>query len=798
MFFYFTSLLPRYLMSNKTEKPFSAKDVNEQEHLLLKKNQGNILNLTLRLSTLIDNLDFGIIFEDSERQVVHVNTRFYEIFNIPTRHQDFIGYKFVDKLKKLLADEKLKTESLKHDVIKQFIYYTLKSFVKEIKILDEEVFFIDGRVFQCTFIPVELEGKFYGYLWKWIDITQRKHTEIELKEVARFATDNPSPVLRVNEDGKVIYANKASERLLEFWEMDINQKIPKKWRTILLSNPLDHIDKEFEVNCGDEIYSLRVVPVADSQYLNIYGRDITVQKLAKERIEKLSWVASVTDNAVIITDNKGRIEWVNDGFSQITGYSLNELKGSYGDVLRKGDDNSPLYSKIFKTILRTRKSATFEAVNYTKTGREYWCQTRLTPMFDENGNIYKLICIESDISSLKKIQQEFKEQKELAEQSERFKEQFLANISHEIRTPMNAIQGMTGLMLQSAHSTEQEKYLNIIKSSAENLLVIINDILDLSKIEAGKINFISKPFSCATTISQIKDSLDLLIDKSKVTIVEEVDSTIPQLIEGDSVRLNQILLNLANNAVKFTEKGKILLKAKLLTETATGVSILFSVSDTGIGIPQAKIEKIFEPFTQLLPSNTDKYKRIGTGLGLSIVKQLIELQNGTIRVSSKVGKGSEFSFMLSFKKVKSLKKTAIKQPDKIKIPQNTDVIHVLVAEDNEANQFVVQEIFKRWEPQFKLFLAETGREVIDKLNKNKIDIIIMDIEMPVMNGYDTTKYIRKQMKLSPKKLPIIALTAHATAGEAQKSEAAGMNDYLTKPFNPEEVYNKIISYIKCS
>ena len=783
-------------MLEKTKKRTLLKEEKKQEEEPLKKNNGNVLSLTLRLSTLIDNLDFGVIFEDGEREVVHVNARFYEIFNIPAKHQNFIGQKFVEKLKELLADEKLKTESLKHDVIKQFIYYTLKSFVKDVKILDEEVFLIDGRVFQCTFIPVELEGKFHGHLWKWVDITQRKNIEIELKEVARFATDNPSPVLRVNEDGKVIYANKASIKLLEFWEIDINQKIPKKWRNILLANPIENLDKEFEINCGKEIYSLKVVPVADSQYCNIYGRDITVQKLAKERIEKLSWVASVTDNAVIIADNHGKIEWVNDGFSQVTGFSLSELKGTYGDVLRRGDETSPLYSKIFKTVIRTRKSATFEAINYTKSGKQYWCQTRLTPMFEENGNIYKLICIESDISSLKKIQQEFKEQKELAEQSEKFKEQFLANISHEIRTPMNAIQGMTGLMLQSIHTSEQEKYLNIIKSSAENLLVIINDILDLSKIEAGKINFLSKPFECATIISQIKDSLDLLIDKNKVEIISEIDANIPQFIEGDPVRLNQVLLNLANNAVKFTDKGKIILRAKLLTETSTHIAILFTIIDSGIGIPQSKIEKIFEPFTQLIPMSTDKYKRIGTGLGLSIVKQLIELQNGTIRVSSKVGKGSEFSFMLNFKKVKNIKKLLVKQPERnYELKENDEIINVLVAEDNEANQFVVQEIFKKWS-KFKLFLAETGREVIDKLNKNKIDIIIMDIEMPVMNGYDATKYIRKQMKLSQKQLPIIALTAHATSGEAQKCELAGMNDYLTKPFNPEEVYNKIISYIK--
>jgi PAS domain S-box-containing protein len=755
------------------------------------------LSLSLRLSTLIDNLDFGIIFEDGAREIVHVNSKFYEVFNIPPRHQNFTNHKFVDKLKELLSDEKLKTESIKHDVIKQFIYYTLKSFGKEIKILDEEVFFIDGRVFQCIFIPVELEGSFYGYLWKWIDISQRKRIEIELKEVARFATNNPSPVMRINEDGKLIYANRASNGLLEFWKIDINQKIPKKWRQILLANPIENIDKEFEVDCGKEIYSLRVVPVADSSYFNLYGIDITAHKLAKEKIEKLSWVASVTDNAVIITDNRGKIEWVNDGFTQITGYRLDELNGSFGDVLRKGDANSPLYSGIFKTILRSRKPATFEALNYTKNGKQYWCQTRLTPMFDENGNVYKLICIESDISSLKKNQNEFKEQKELAEQSERFKEQFLANISHEIRTPMNAIQGMTGLMLQSTHTTEQEKYLNIIKSSAENLLIIINDILDLSKIEAGKINFLSKPFECATIISHIKDSLDLLIDKKKVCIIQEVDEKIPLLMEGDPVRLNQILLNLANNAVKFTEKGKIILRAKLLAETATHVSIFFSVSDTGIGIPQSKLDKIFEPFTQLIPNHNDKYKRIGTGLGLSIVKQLIELQNGTIRVNSKPGKGSEFSFMLSFKKLKGLKKSSIKPFEVInKIPQNNKMINVLVAEDNEANRFVVQEIFKKWRSHFNLLLAETGKEVIDSLNKNKIDIIVMDIEMPVMNGYETTVYIRKQMRLSLKKLPIIALTAHATTGEAQKCKLAGMNDYLTKPFNPEEVYNKIISYIK--
>lgn len=760
-----------------------------------KKNTTNHLGHTLRLSTLIDNLDSGIIFEDNDRKVVHVNAKFYELFSIPSRHRNFTGHQFVGKLKKLLTDNQLKTESLKHDVITQFIYYTLKSFANDVIVKNEEVFFIDGRVFQCSFIPVKADKQFDGYLWKWTDITQRKHNEIELKEVARFATDNPSPVLRVNENGEVVYANKSSHKLLEYWRIELHQKIPKKWRTLLLSNSVANIDKEFEINCGKEIYSLRVAPVAGRGYYNIYGRDITAHKLAKEKIEKLSWVASVTDNAVIITDNRGRIEWVNDGFIQVTGYSLDELKGTNGNILRKGDADSPFYSQMFKTVLRSRKSATFEAVNYTKSGKEYWCQTRLTPMFDENGNIYKLICIESDINSLKRVQKELEIQKELAEQSEKFKEQFLANISHEIRTPMNAIQGMTGLMLQSGHSREQEKYLNIIKSSAENLLVIINDTLDLSKIGAGKITFVSKPFSCPAIISHIKDSLDLLIDKTKVSIVTEVDEKIPKQIEGDPVRLNQILLNLANNAVKFTAKGKIILKAKLLNETATQISILFSVIDTGMGIPQNKLKEIFEPFTQLVSNKTDKYKRIGTGLGLSIVKQLIELQEGTIGVKSKPGKGSDFNFTLLFKKVKPDRGSVVKQLNTFHdVLPGGKIIQVMVAEDNEANQFVIEQIFKRWKSHFKLILAGSGKEVIDKLKKNIVDIVIMDIEMPIMNGYEATKYIRKQMKLSPKQLPIIALTAHATSNEAEKCKLAGMNDYLTKPFNPEEVHSKIISY----
>ncbi|MDF2438642.1 MAG: rpfC 3 [Bacteroidota bacterium] len=368
--------------------------------------------------------------------------------------------------------------------------------------------------------------------------------------------------------------------------------------------------------------------------------------------------------------------------------------------------------------------------------------------------------------------------KALAEQSKTVKEQFLASMSHEIRTPLNAILGFQELLKETPLTAEQKEYVESVDFAGKNLLVIINDILDLSKIEAGKFVFEETEFNLDEIIKSVIELVEYRSYEKNLSLSLEIDAAIPKSLMGDSARLSQILLNLIGNAIKFTEKGQVMISADLLEETSTDVKCKFTVRDTGIGIPKDKIKMIFERFTQASSDTTRKYG--GTGLGLTIVQQLVELQGGSIDVESEVGKGSSFSFHLRFKKTVGGQEK-ISQSDQ-RITANPNVRYrVLLAEDIPLNQRLVQKIMMKW--QFSLDIANNGAEAIEKLKKNNYDLILMDIQMPEIDGYTATKIIRAMEDPVKKDIPIIAITAHASNSEAEKCINIGMNAYISKPFN---------------
>ena len=390
---------------------------------------------------------------------------------------------------------------------------------------------------------------------------------------------------------------------------------------------------------------------------------------------------------------------------------------------------------------------------------------------------------------LKKNNQELMIAKQKAEEAARAKSNFLSTMSHELRTPMNAVIGLAYILLQDNPKPNQIENLKTLKFSGENLLALINDILDFSKIEADKIHLEQADFSLKDLFVNLRNVFQFKIDEKSIKFETYIDEAIPLYLVGDPTRLNQILSNLLSNAVKFTEKGSIKLSVKQLSEDEKQVDILFCVSDTGIGIPKDQQQEIFNSFTQASSETTRKYG--GTGLGLSITKKLLELHNSHIELESTVGEGSRFFFKLSFQKSN---KTTLQEQQ----PESLEFIRfngedILLVDDNQVNLFVAKKFLKNW--GLNVHTASNGQEALEKVQTKIFRLILMDLQMPVMSGYESSAAIRKMGNTVYQKVPIIALTASALLEVQEKVQAAGMNDYITKPFNPLVLNHKIAKYL---
>ncbi|WP_269684851.1 CHASE3 domain-containing protein [Flavobacterium lacustre] len=580
--------------------------------------------------------------------------------------------------------------------------------------------------------------------------------------------------------------NRAAELILANEEMAFQHQVKEKRAAELI---IANVELAFQ---NDEKEKRKI----ENEELEVLSNSL---KIASEY--SLSLIEASRDPLFTISP-KGKITDTNEASARVTGVTKNQLIGSdffdyFTDSVKAREGYTEVFSKGFVVDYPlTIMDEKFTEVLFN--GSVYK---------DEQGNVLGAVMVARDITEQKRIEREFIEAKVfaelattiaeeeknkaqnatiIAEEAVKSKQQFLSNMSHEIRTPMNAIIGFTKVVLKTDLTVKQKEYLNAIKISGDALIVLINDILDLAKVDAGKMQFEQIPFKLKSSIAAMLHLFESKIQEKNLKLIREFDPAIPEVLVGDPVRLHQIILNLISNAVKFTSKGKITVIVKLIEEDDVKVILEFAISDTGIGISQSKIETVFENFQQATSGTSRLYG--GTGLGLAIVKQLVEPQGGSIKVESIVNEGSTFSFRLPFLKTKAAAQTEL---EILELDNEIKDLKVLVVEDMALNQLLMKTVLDDF--GFERDIAENGKIAIEKLKNNTYDIILMDLQMPEMNGFDATEYIRKTMKLT---IPIIALTADVTTVDLEKCKAVGMNDYLAKPIDERILYSKIVSLIK--
>ena len=504
----------------------------------------------------------------------------------------------------------------------------------------------------------------------------------------------------------------------------------------------------------------------------------------KVRAEELSTLLTTIPAYVYFKDTQLNYMMVNQPFAELAGLASEQITGKKIQEVFPGYNNTD-YIKKEAQVIETGLAMYNIEEEIEHNDRKRWVNSNIAPIRNAANQIIGLIGISLDITDRKHHEEELRESKELAEAGTQAKNEFIASISHEFRTPMNGILGLSEILRNSSLSAEQMDLLKGIISSAENLLVLLNDVLDFSAIEAGKMEMDYQPFMLDRVMEDVSLVMKMKAAEKSLGFDIFIGDITSNLLIGDSQRLRQIMINLTNNAVKFTDKGKIEVHVSQIDQTDNKVYLKFAVVDTGVGIPPESLDSLFRVFSRL---KQDKSKLIaGTGLGLSICKKLTDLMGGRIGVESTPGMGSTFWFSLPFTMSKfQNKKVMTPQPEE---PAGFKKKAVLVAEDNVINQRIVS--FQLHKMGFDVDMTADGQEAFEKYHTRKYDLIILDIQMPIMDGYQVAKAIRNEEKGTSRHSSIIALTANAMKGDRELYLNAGMDGYVSKPFTYEVLQKEI-------
>lgn len=571
------------------------------------------------------------------------------------------------------------------------------------------------------------------------------------------------------------------------------------------NDDLDNVNKELALQIIENKRNIKELEIANKN-LAIQTKENKRRKISNQKLEtankslnlSLQYSLSIIEasrDPLFTISTEGKITDLNEATVKVTGVSRKNLIGTdFFNYFNNPQEAKKAYKEVFKKGFVSDYPLVIidgELTDVLFNGSVYK---------DNLGKILGAVVVTRVITEQKRFEKELMEAKTTAEKAQKnaenatkvaedavkAKQQFLSNMSHEIRTPMNAIIGFTKVVLKTELTTKQKEYLSAIKVSGDALIVLINDILDLAKVDAGKMTFDKTPFKLKSSISSMLHLFEPKIQEKNLEFVKIYDEKIPKVLIGDPVRLHQIILNLVSNAVKFTTKGTITVEVLLLSENDKNVTIQFSISDTGIGIAENKMTTIFGNFQQATSGTSRLYG--GTGLGLSIVKQLVEPQGGEVKAESILGKGSTFTFILNFDKTNIIIDDALEIVD---VDDDLKNIKILVVEDIALNQLLMKTLLDDF--GFERDIAGNGKIAIEKLQTKTYDIVLMDLQMPEMNGFEATDFIRNKLH---SKIPIIALTADVTTADLAKCKSVGMNDYIAKPVDEKLLYNKIISLVK--
>jgi PAS domain S-box-containing protein len=522
-----------------------------------------------------------------------------------------------------------------------------------------------------------------------------------------------------------------------------------------------------------------------------FGRNRYSRMLADERIRTLNLVVEQSPASIVMVDTGGVIDYVNPRFTEVSGYTREEVVGRRLADLGIASIDPDSYRQIWEQALRGAEwHGEMECVR--KDGRQYWDMMSVFPIKKDAGQVSSVVFASEDLTERKRMESELIEAKLEAEGANQAKSDFLANMSHEIRTPMNAVIGLTHLALGTELNPKQRDYLQKAHGSAQNLLGIINDILDFSKVEAGKLEMENIAFDLRDVLDHLSQVASVRADENGLEFVIECSPDVPVNLEGDPLRLGQVLLNLVNNAIKFTHEGSVTVTAGAVGREHDRVVLCFEVVDTGIGMTEEKRSKLFRAFSQGDSSTSRKYG--GTGLGLSICKKLVEMMGGEIGVESEEDKGSRFFFTAGFG-IASSPVEPRRQSTECAEQASAGGLrgaHLLLVEDNSINQQVARELLEQF--GVRVSLAADGRQAVKAVSQHSFDGVLMDIQMPVMDGYEATREIRSNERF--RNLPIIAMTANAMVGDQEAAIAAGMNGYVPKPIDPLVLHETLIKWIQ--